>query len=176
MRYFSFYKKRGRNKQQTLAHSEVVYRSVLCDLAHYAAVLGRVNNWSLTQIIPTASFIMDCKKRRYYTNELKKEIIQKVKDGISRSDIQKEYGISKSSLSRWICPPDEIIGNANEETVRRTPIQPIPVGGRDDDDNDNNDNDDDDDDEEIDRIINSHKKRKRDDDDEDDDTDLHKKS
>mgnify|MGYP001240951587 CR=1 FL=1 len=45
---------------------------------------------------------MDCKKRRYYTNELKKEIIQKVKDGISRSDIQKEYGISKSSLSRWI--------------------------------------------------------------------------
>ena len=80
----------------------MVYRSVLCDLAHYATVLGRVNNWSLTQIIPTASFIMDCKKRRYYTNELKKEIIQKVKDGISRSDIQKEYGISKSSLSRWI--------------------------------------------------------------------------
>ena len=99
---------------------------------------------------------MDCKKRRYYTNELKKEIIQKVKDGISRSDIQKEYGISKSSLSRWICPPDEIIGNANEETVRRIPIQPIPLGGRDDDDietdgdNDANDDDievDDDDDE-----------------------------
>ena len=54
---------------------------------------------------------MDCKRRRRFTNELKKEIIQKLKDGISRSDIQKEYGISPSSLSRWICPPDEIIGN-----------------------------------------------------------------
>merc|ERR1711895_156542 len=115
-----------------------------------------------------------CKRIPHYPKELKKEIIQKLKDGISRSDIQKEYGISPSSLSRWICPPDEIIGNANEETVRHTPIQPIPVGERDDDNNDDNDNDDDDDDE-IDRIINSHKKRKRDDDDDDDDTVLHKK-
>ena len=63
---------------------------------------------------------MDCKKRRYYTYELKKEIIQKVKDGIKRSDIQKEYGISPSSLSRWICPPDKRIGEDNGE------ILPVP--------------------------------------------------
>ena len=79
---------------------------------------------------------MGCKRIPHYPKELKKEIIQKLKDGISRSDIQKEYGISPSSLSRWICPPDEIIGNANEETVQHTPIQPTPVGGRDGDDDD----------------------------------------
>ena len=62
---------------------------------------------------------MDCKKRRYYTYELKKEIIQKVKDGIKRSDIQKEYGISPSSLSRWICPPEKMNGEVNGE------IQPV---------------------------------------------------
>ena len=67
---------------------------------------------------------MDCKKRRYYSNELKKEIIQKVKDGIKRSDIQKEYGISPSSLSRWICPPEKII--VRNESVRHHPIRPTP--------------------------------------------------
>ena len=58
---------------------------------------------------------MDCKKRRYYPYDLKKVIIQKVKDGIKRSDIQKEYGISPSSLSRWICPPEKIIDEVNGE-------------------------------------------------------------
>ena len=52
---------------------------------------------------------MDYKKRRHYTYELKKEIIQKVKDGIKRSDIQKEYGIASSTLSRWMCSLNEII-------------------------------------------------------------------
>ena len=65
---------------------------------------------------------MGCKRVPHYSKELKKKIIQKLKDGINRSDIQKEYGISPSSLSRWICPPDKIIGKANEETVRHTPI------------------------------------------------------
>ena len=74
---------------------------------------------------------MDCKKRRYYSNDLKKEIIQKLKDGITRSDIQKEYGISPSSLSRWICPPDKII--AKTETVRYHPIHPISEENIDDD-------------------------------------------
>ena len=102
---------------------------------------------------------MGCKRIPHYPKELKKEIIQKLKDGISRSDIQKEYGISPSSLSRWMCPPDEIIGNANEETVRRTPIQPIPVGERDDDNNDDNDNDDDDEEavEDWNRVVNKYK-------------------
>ena len=66
---------------------------------------------------------MGCKRIPHYPNDLKKEIIQKLKDGITRSDIQKEYGISPSSLSRWICPPDKII--AKTETVRHHPIQPI---------------------------------------------------
>ena len=63
---------------------------------------------------------MDCRKRRHYTYELKKEIIQKVKDGIKRSDIQKEYGIASSTLSRWVCSPDKIIGEVNGE------IRPVP--------------------------------------------------
>ena len=127
---------------------------------------------------------MDCKKRRYYTYELKKEIIQKLKDGIKRSDIQKEYGISPSSLSRWICPPDKIIGEANDETVRDHPIQPAPEENKDDDDddsvaeigNDNGDDDDSDDNNDDDDDV-SHKKRKRDDDDDDDEDDdvSHKK-
>ena len=58
---------------------------------------------------------MGCKRIPHYPKELKKEIIQKLKDGINRSDIQKEYGISPSSLSRWICPPDKII--AKTESV-----------------------------------------------------------
>ena len=62
---------------------------------------------------------MDCKKRRYYPYKLKKMIIQKVKDGIKRSDIQKEYGISPSTLSRWICSPEKIIDDVNGE------IQPV---------------------------------------------------
>ena len=107
---------------------------------------------------------MDCKKRHYYTYELKKEIIQKLKDGIKRSDIQKEYGISLSSLSRWVCPPHEIIAKANEETVWHHPIQATPeVDG------------DGDDDEEIDRILDSYKKRKREDNDDNDDDKLNKK-
>ena len=69
---------------------------------------------------------MDYKKRRHYTYELKKEINQKVKDGIKRSDIQKEYGIALSTLSRWVCSPDEIIGKANDESVRHHPIQLTP--------------------------------------------------
>merc|ERR1711875_48421 len=72
---------------------------------------------------------MDRKKRRYYPYKLKKEIIQKVKDGIKRSDIQKEYGISPSSLSRWICPPEKII--VRNESVRHHPIQHTPEGDRD---------------------------------------------
>ena len=42
-------------------------------------------------------------------------IIQRVKDGIKRSDIQKEYGISPSTLSRWICPSEKIINEVNGE-------------------------------------------------------------
>ena len=53
-------------------------------------------------------------------------IIQKVKDGIKRSDIQKEYGIQSGTLSRWICSADKIIGEVNDESVRRHPIQPTP--------------------------------------------------
>ena len=110
---------------------------------------------------------MDCKRRRRFTNELKQEIIQKVKDGISRSDIQKEYGIASSTLSRWICPPDEIIAKANEESVRHHPIQPSTqeeegygygYG-----------------DNEIDQILDSYKKRKREDNDDNDDDKLNKK-
>ena len=63
---------------------------------------------------------MDCKRRSHYPNELKKEIIQKVKDGIKRSDIQKEYGIAPSTLSRWVFSPDKIIGEVNGE------IRPVP--------------------------------------------------
>ena len=91
---------------------------------------------------------MECKKKPRYTNDLKKKIIQKVKDGIKRSDIQKEYGIAPSTLSRWICPPNKTIGEANDETVRHHPIQPIPE--------DNDDSVDDNDD--VDSI--SHKKKK----------------
>ena len=63
---------------------------------------------------------MDYKKRRHYTYELKKEIIQKVKDGIKRSDIQKEYGIALSTLSRWVCSSDKIIGEVDGG------IMPVP--------------------------------------------------
>ena len=65
---------------------------------------------------------MDCKRRRHYPNELKKEIIQKVKDGIKRSDIQKEYGVASITPSRWVCLPDEIIAKANDESVQHHPI------------------------------------------------------
>ena len=58
---------------------------------------------------------MGCKRIPHYPKELKKEIIQKLKDGISRSDIQKEYGISPSTLSRWICPSEKIINEVNGE-------------------------------------------------------------
>ena len=67
---------------------------------------------------------MDCKRRRHYPNELKKEIIQKVKDGIKRSDIQKEYGIASGTLSKWICLPEKMIDN--DESVRHLPIRPTP--------------------------------------------------
>ena len=47
-------------------------------------------------------------------------IIQKVKDGIKRSDIQKEYGIASGTLSKWICPPQKMIDEVNGK------IQPVP--------------------------------------------------
>ena len=68
---------------------------------------------------------MGCKRIPHYPKELKKEIIQKLKDGISRSDIQKEYGISPTSLSRWVCSPDKIIGEVNGE------IRPVDKRGMD---------------------------------------------
>ena len=76
---------------------------------------------------------MDCKKRRHFTYDLKNEIIQKVKDGITRSDIQKEYGISSGTLSKWVCSPDKIIAKANGESLRHRPIQPISEENIDDD-------------------------------------------
>ena len=63
-------------------------------------------------------------------------IIQKVKDGIKRSDIQKEYGIQAGTLSRWICSADKIIGEVNDESVQRHPIQPTPDEGIDEDEDD----------------------------------------
>ena len=70
---------------------------------------------------------MDCKKRRHFTYDLKNEIIQKVKDGIKRSDIQKEYGITSGTLSKWVCSPDKIIAKASGE------IQPVSEEDIDDD-------------------------------------------
>ena len=84
---------------------------------------------------------MDCKRRRHYPNELKKEIIQKVKDGIKRSDIQKEYGIASSTLSKWICPPEKMIDN--DESVRQLPIQPTPKEDKYVDENEDEDEDED---------------------------------
>ena len=75
----------------------------------YATVLGRVNNCFSRRSPSLSVSIMDCKKRPRYTYELKNEIIQKVKDGIKRSDIQKEYGIHSGTLSRWLCSADKII-------------------------------------------------------------------
>merc|ERR1711874_680509 len=75
----------------------------------------------------------DCKKRQHFTYDLKNEIIQKVKDGIKRSDIQKEYGISSGTLSKWVCLPDKIIAKTNGESLRHHPIQPISEENIDDD-------------------------------------------
>jgi len=58
---------------------------------------------------------MDCKRIPHYPNDLKKEIIQKVKNGIKRTSLQKEYGISSATLSRWVCPPDKIVAKVMGE-------------------------------------------------------------
>ena len=72
---------------------------------------------------------MDHKNRCHFPYELKKEIIQKVKDGIKRSYNQKEYGIASDILSKWVCSPDKIISKANGE------ILPVPDENKDDDNN-----------------------------------------
>ena len=45
---------------------------------------------------------MQSKKRPRHSKEFKKEVIQKVNDGVKRSKVTKEYGILPGTLSKWI--------------------------------------------------------------------------
>ena len=63
---------------------------------------------------------MDSTKRPRYTYELKCEIIKKLKDGIKRTKIQKDYGVHAGTLSKWLKSADKIVGKVNGK------IQPVP--------------------------------------------------
>ena len=74
---------------------------------------------------------MESKKNPHYTYELKYEIIKKLKDGIKRSKIQKDYGIHAGTLSKWLKSADKIEGKVNKSTDKivdkvNGEIQPVP--------------------------------------------------
>ena len=74
---------------------------------------------------------MESTKRPRYTYELKCEIIKKLKDGIKRSKIQKDYGIHAGTLSKWLKSADKIEGKVNKSTDKivdkvNGEIQPVP--------------------------------------------------
>ena len=74
---------------------------------------------------------MESKKKPSYTYELKYEIIKKLKDGIKRSKIQKDYGIHAGTLSKWLKSADKIEGKVNKLTDKivdkvNDKIQPVP--------------------------------------------------
>ena len=48
-------------------------------------------------------------KRNSYTFETKFEVIQKVKAGAKRTDVQREYGIASGTLSKWLNDSSNII-------------------------------------------------------------------
>lgn len=47
-------------------------------------------------------------KRKYYSYELKNEIIQILNSGIKRSEVIKKYGINSGLLSKWISGSEKI--------------------------------------------------------------------
>ena len=51
---------------------------------------------------------MVSKKRRSYSNNFKRKIIQLLNDGVERSKVVNEYGISKAILSKWLSSSDKI--------------------------------------------------------------------
>merc|ERR1711913_273481 len=73
----------------------------------------------------------DSKKRPSYPYQLKCEIIKKLKDGIKRSKIQKDYGIHAGTLSKWLKSADKIECKVNKSTDKivdkvNSEIQPVP--------------------------------------------------
>ena len=56
---------------------------------------------------------MDPVKRKYYSYELKNEVIQMIKSGVKRSEVIKKYDIHSGLLSKWIINSDTIVAKAN---------------------------------------------------------------
>ena len=41
-------------------------------------------------------------KTRNYTNKFKRQIVELVKSGKSSNSVSKEYGVAKSSVTKWV--------------------------------------------------------------------------
>ena len=41
-------------------------------------------------------------KRKFYSNELKSEIIQMAKSGVNRAVLAKKYNVSRQLIARWV--------------------------------------------------------------------------
>ena len=65
-------------------------------------------------------------KRNSYSFETKNEIILKVKSGVKRSQIYKEYGIASGTLSKWMAASQNIAAKVQDGKGKIMKSTPTP--------------------------------------------------